>query len=75
MKLLRTIETEKPVYIETLSKYGYDTIHESGFCFSHDGKSLLNIETVISSSMLNCEMSYASNPPGNPGGFVSVSRG
>ncbi|MCL2202580.1 MAG: hypothetical protein FWB88_01380 [Defluviitaleaceae bacterium] len=48
MKLLRAIEIEKPVYIETLSKYGYATMHESGFCFSHDGKSLLNIETVIS---------------------------
>jgi len=49
MKLLRTIEIEKPVYIETLSKYGYTNLHECGFCFSHDGEHLLNIETVIRS--------------------------
>jgi len=43
MKLLRTIEVEKPV-----SKYGYPNLHEGGFCFSGDGKRLLNIETVTS---------------------------
>ena len=46
MKLLRVIETEKPVYKETLSKYSYANLHECGFCFSHDGKRLLNIEPV-----------------------------